>query len=97
MSSLTISNAIADYIKAQQVSAISPISLVDVNWSVRFVHSSSKSNDIGEPRVILQLRLLDKTSENQNRWVTLELTQAELDDFIAKLEHTSSMMHLLSK
>lgn len=87
-----------DYQSAQQLAAISPVSLADVNWSVRLVQSSSKSDNLNEPRVVLQLRLLDKTGEgDQNKWTTVEMNESDLDGFIAKLEQTSQIMHTLSK
>lgn len=82
---------------AEKIAAISPASLVDINWSVRVVTASSKAATMNEPRLFLQLRLLNNNqAENQDQWVTLELNEKEFDEFITKLQHTSDIMHKLS-
>ena len=91
------------------MTTISPTTLIDVNWSVRLVAASSTAAALNEPRVLLQLRLLDKNAAaeaqngqnddtiSQSKVITVELNQSELAEFITKLKQTRATMFALAK
>jgi hypothetical protein len=83
----------------EEIAAISSTTLLDINWSVRLVTASSKVSSLQQPIVLLQLRLLDKScnDDEQAKWITVELNEDELNSFVEKLKQMKNLMWALEK
>ncbi len=78
----------------ERVSGIFPLSLKDIDWSVRLVLSSDKVSNMRSVVLVLTLvlKVLDSGNKERTKSVKLELSKEELDKVIASLSKAQEII-----